>query len=287
MGYGRIAKVTVTSSDKSGIEVSELRIVFDITKTSKSESNSSKISIYNLNSDTAAFLEQKNLKVILFTGYENDQSGLSVIFKGEILNSTSSKIGTERLTILHCGDSDTAINLNQYQKSYRPGTKIRTIVTDIVNTMGVIVEDQNYSDIPSDSFISSYIAFGASKKILDDLIKKVGLEWYIQDGVFYAKKRIDIKRVNAIIINENTGLISSPERKNEKKTTSVDTESGVTFNSVLNPDLVPGQTVKIESEYSSTNTKGLFTIKEVKIQGDTHGKNWMCNCLCLGEKTSA
>ena len=287
MGYGRLAKILVTSENNSGIEISDLRIVFDITKTSKSDSNSCQISVYNLNSNTASFLEQKALKVVLLTGYETDQSGLSVIFSGEILNSTSSKIGSERVTIMHCGDSDLAINVNQYQKSYRPGTKIKTIVTDIANTMGVVVEPNNYSSIPEDSFISSYIAFGSTKKILDDLVKKVGLEWYIQDGVFYVKKRIEINSVNAIVVNSITGLIGIPERKNEKKTTALETESGVTFNSVLNPELIPGATVNIESEYSSTNTKGLFTIKEVKIQGDTHGKNWICNCLCLGDKTSA
>jgi hypothetical protein len=280
----REAKVLVTNQDGLGVEFSNVRILFQVLKSSDSSSNTTEISIYNLNNDTSTFLEQNNLTIVLMCGYRSASDDLKVIFEGEITNAVTTMNGADKITTIYAGDADTGINLSEYQKTYRANTKIKTIIKEIATSMNVIVEDQNIADIPETSFINSYIAVGSTKKLLDELFKKIDLEWYVNDGIFYARKRIDIESTNAILISSQTGLIGSPLRKNEKSTGYNETEAGVSFTSVLNAELQVGATVNIESIYADAKTQGLFVIKEVKFEGDTHGTPWYTKCLCLGEK---
>ncbi len=287
MGFNRIVKLIIVNKEGTAIEVSNLRTTFNIDKTSGSEPNSAEISVYNMNPTSTAFLQQNDLKIALFCGYKQRGKDLRLIFEGEVLDAMSAKSGSDKIITMICGDANTGINLNHYEKTYSPGTPIKVIITDIAKSMNVVISEENIEDIPTDKFISSYIALGSTKDILDDLFKKLDLEWYVQNNVFYAKKRIDIKSTNAILISSETGMIGSPIRKKEKDVKFGEVESGVTFNSVLNADLNVGSTVKIESKFADIDTLGLYVIKEIKVTGDTHSSNWYSKCLCLGEKTRA
>lgn len=284
MGFGRVVKADIVSATGRTIEITKLRVAFSINLSSQSDPNVAEIQIYNLNEQSLAFLEQKELKIVLSCGYETSIGDLKVVFDGEIQNSTISKNGQDRVATLFCGDADTGINLGQFQKTYRAGYAIKDIIKDLASSMGVIVLDENLALIPTDSFINSYVAVGPTKKTLDDLFKKIGMEWYVLKNVFYAANRADIDYVNAININSKTGMIGTPMKQNDKNATDSTTEQGIHVNSVLNPDILPGVTVNIESKFGSVDTLGYFTVKEVKIQGDTHAQPWHSKFLCIGEK---
>lgn len=286
LSYGREIKVIVLDKNNESIELSNVRISFRIIRNTNSEANDCEISFYNLNSDSTSFLEKNELKIIVMCGYRKFNDDLKVIFEGEITNSVSTKIGTERVTTVYAGDADTGINISQYQRTYRANTKIKDIIVDIAESMKTIVMDENITHIPNDQFINAYTSVGSTKKTLDNLFKKINLEWYVDNNVFYAKPRVRIEFTNAFVISSQTGMIGTPYRKNIKNVSSNITESGVSFNSILNPELVPGSTVNIQSQYANVETQGLFLIKETVFEGDTHGNNWFSKCLCLGDNSA-
>jgi len=287
MGFNRIVKLIVANKGGQAIEVSNLRTTFTIGKTSDSDPNTAEISVYNMNSLSTSFLQQNDLIMWLYCGYESSRDDLKLVFSGEVIDTMSSKSGPDKLITLICGDANKGININHYEKTYAANTAIKTIIKDVANGMGVLVSDKNITAIPEDRFINSYVALGSTKDILNELFKKLKLEWYVDDNVFYASDRVNINVTNSILISEKTGMISSPVKKKEKDATASTTESGITFNSILNPELKIGETVKIESEYADIDTSGLFVIKQIEMNGDTHSSAWYSKCLCLGEKTSA
>ena len=60
--------------DAKGIEITDLRIEFDIEKIAKKNPNNSSIKIYNLAKATRAELEKPGTRCVLYAGYK-DQDG--------------------------------------------------------------------------------------------------------------------------------------------------------------------------------------------------------------------
>ncbi|MEW9924086.1 phage tail tip lysozyme [Clostridium butyricum] len=130
--FGRRYRITVSDSNGDGLDVSDLRCTFNITKTIQMEPNSSEISIYNLNAKTENTIMMNGKRVTVEAGYEGSQFGL--IFDGDILQTIRDRENgtTFKLTIIAL-DSDRAINFDIANFSIVKGQTARSIVEHIVN----------------------------------------------------------------------------------------------------------------------------------------------------------
>jgi len=263
--FNRTARIVVRKAGDQQKTFDGLRVSFDIRKTSSSKPNISKISVYNLNETNRKFVEQEGLKLSLIVGYKGiyGKSIEGLLFKGDITRSATKKNGPDYITTFEIGDDQVALTENSIQKSYKSGTSIKSIVKDLVKSLGVVYSDSEFDKLSNRKFLKGYSVDGKISARLDELIKSEGYYWNIQDGEFKITKE-DEKNINeAVLFSKSTGLINIPSRK----------DKGIEFEALINTNVRPNRTVKIESE--NTGIDGFFKVLEVIYKGDTRQGNWL------------
>lgn len=275
--FGRYAELLVGKADQEGLDLSDFRIEFEITKSNDPTANSGKISIYNLSQESRTFMEQETNKdnpflIQLNAGYTgNSTAGESVgIYTGEILRAEHYKKGGDIVTALECSDSGSAIANSTVNVSYKAGTPLLTFLNAIAQQMNVEVgEIQNIS---GKQFLRPYAGSGKARNQLDFVAAQVGGEWSIQDGVLQIIQPEGSLEGNAILLTSETGLIGSPNKKQDDQG-----QTEVQFTALLQPLLKPDGLVRLESRF----LEGDFKIKKLTHKGDTRSGPWFTECEAI------
>ena len=262
--FDRYAAVTLGGrSSGRAVRYEGLRVVFQVEKSSESNANTAKVSVFNLSVEGRALAEEEKAFLLLEAGY---RGRFGQLFVGDITRAYISRQGPDWVTTVECGDGSRALRSTHIDKSYAPGTDYADIFKDVVRSF----VDQGKVGIGSMLGVKSEKAqtglslSGNSKAVLDDLTEKQGLEWSIQDEtVQVLPKNAHIGR-QAVLLTPDTGLIGSPIRR------EVDGGAGVEFRTLLIPALLPGRMTKIESR----QINGFFKLRQVNFSGDTHGQSW-------------
>jgi hypothetical protein len=264
----------------SGVSVSDLRFSFKIEKTSEPVPNKADIEIYNMNSKTRGNFEtvvQRLVKeqsgetktkeelivgaiVIVNAGYVGTMDQL---FQGNVRKFTTKKNGPDIITKIEAADGANGFEKGRLDKSYVGGTKVFQIVQDITKAMGLSLAptaEAVLDKMNNSSFLNGYAASGDARELMISLMKKLKLEWSIQDNLIQIIPQGGITSQTAVVLSPETGLVDSPSN----------TERGIFAKSLLQPKLAPGKPVRISSE----SVNGDFRIYKVKHEGDTRGSNW-------------
>lgn len=262
--WNRYAAVTLGSKESGrALKFEQLKIVFQVEKTSESSANTAKISVYNLSDQGRALAEGQKAFVLLEAGYTD---AFGQLFVGTIRRAYISRQGPDWVTTVECGDGGQALRATHIDKSYAPGTDYKQIIQDVAKSyvdQGRIVIG-SLIGIQSEKAQTGLSVSGSSQSVLDDLTAKQGLEWSIQDETLQIlPKQTDIGR-QAVLLTPQTGLVGSPIRR------EVDSGAGVEFTALIQPALFPGRRVKIESR----QINGFYKLRQVSFSGDTHGQAW-------------
>ena len=115
-----------------------------------------------------------------------------------------------------------------------------------------------------------------AKDQMDKLMKKLDLEYSIQNGKI---KIIDLNGVddqNIILLDLESGLIGQPIKKtkkiNNKKIIGYDVKT------LLRPEIEPGNKISINS---INITNGLFRVSSADHKGDNYGQSWVTEMFCV------
>jgi hypothetical protein len=273
--FDRAAELVVAPIDGGdGLDVSGLRIVFNVKKSSSSEPNTATVSVWNLSSMSRGRIKSKDQAVVLKAGYTDLLEQLAV---GVIKRVEHRREGVDIVTELEIKDGGQDLLEPEFRRSYTGGTSRRRIINDILSKMPHTSVGRIAASGINGS-ISGKMAFSTTcKRALDRLARSWDFEWSIQDGAVQMLDRDSaIEPVElAIVLNEKTGLIGSPARtgqegarKSRSKTRKQQT--GAKFDSLLLPSLRPGRYVLLESEFVT----GAFKAQSVEHAGDTHGSDW-------------
>lgn len=273
--YKRQYELVIISSDGEATIISDLKVNFEITKSLLSFPNLCKISIYNPSSRTLSALEGKFTKIIFNAGYERN---LKLLFKGEIRNVFKSRSGTERIATIYAGDGERDWQNSTFNKTFSENVSIRSAVNEILSsfknlTIGSIEGIPNIADKLRGQSLS-----GSSKDILDGFADEYNFNWSIQDEeIIITPVETSIRNDESVLINKATGMIGSPTI----------TEIGADVTTLLNPELMPNRSFKIESvnaavqlgnlsfrKVKKTDAEGTYKIQEVTFKGDIREKEW-------------
>jgi hypothetical protein len=256
-----------------GEDSRRLALDFSVNLTVDSDPNDGEISIYNLGETSRNKISQDGTSVEVYAGYET----LKLIGKGSIKNVSNEKLDIDWRTTISFGDGQKEYTESSISKSYKKGIRKKSIISDIVNAMGL-------SSTGDDAFTGktegAMIIDGLCKDVLTEKTKDWGVDWSIQDGeIIFTKEGKENDRVEAVIIKASTGLLEHPDI----------TERGVKFRTQLNPDLRPKSVVKLEpisSTQSNTETKvggerakpernpsatGAYICEKVTFSGNNYG----------------
>jgi hypothetical protein len=265
--WDRYAALTLGSKDSGqAARFEALKVVFQVEKTSESNANTAKISIFNMSDEGRALAEAAKAFVLLEAGYRDN---FGQLFIGDITRAYISRQGPDWVTTVECGDGAEALRSTHIDKSYAPDTDYQDIIKDVAQSFvdqGKVVIG-SLLGLKSEKSQTGLSVSGNSKAVLDDLAQKQGLEWSIQDeSVQILPKDKDSGR-QAVLLTPQTGLIGSPIRR------EVEGGAGVEFTALIQVALSPGRLVQIESRQVS----GIFKLRQVSFAGDTHGQSWYAN----------
>lgn len=257
--FDRAWAVTIGLPGEPGFKYTELKTTFEIEKTSASYANKAKIELYNLNDQSRLNFQRKGLQIRLEAGYR----GLTeVLYIGDITKTQSARRGPDIVTIFEAGDSEKQLTTAHFNKGYPAGVTFLQIISDLVKALDI--NQGPILGIPNVKYNQGFTLSGSIKKIMDTLIPNQGLEWSIQNGYLQIIPVTAHNGDEAVFLSKDTGLIGVPSQK----------DSGVEFTSLLNPKLLPGMPVQIDS----TLFKGFYKIKKSNIAGDSHGQKWQITC---------
>lgn len=278
--FNRIVKAEISAGSKT-IDVSALRVVFDIKKDISNFSNLGLIEIYNLSETSRNAISKEFQRFKLSCGY-GDESNLKTLFDGEIRNVFHRRVDVDIVTELYCADGDSyarqSITSRSTGSDKTLGQLIRELALDLKDSegnriyVGEVNVDLDFVKIKGITFCET------TAGTLNSLAASYNFNWFIENRKFYAisEKRI-LEKAKTSIISPQYGMVSAP----------VLTEVGVDVKTLLNPDISPGRKIKIQSagtriqlgtlyfdNVSRTLGEGEYKVLRVTHTGDTRGNDW-------------
>jgi len=254
--YDRKAVIIFGEKGKAGKRLDGLRVSFEIEKTPEAYVNRAKVAVYNLSRESRADVEKKDIYLVLSAGYGTQ---LGDLFKGDITRGWTEQSGADFITNFEVGDGQKAYQESNINVTFSEGTSLKDVFTSMAATFGKTIKD--LSAIDPGSILNGLTLSGLSRAHMDELTKKAGLEWSIQDDAIQIVKAGGATREEAVFLSQNTGLLRIPKKK----------EKGIEFDCLLQPKIAPGKRVIIESRTIS----GIFVAQRVVHKGDNFDKDFM------------
>lgn len=253
-----------------------LQVTFDISKSSsnKDKTNSAAIEIYNLSDENLKLLDVDYPAAVFSAGYL--EIGMKRLFAGQITNVTTRKSGTDRVTQIQMGSGYTELNHNVMSQLTAPGRTVRDVAEDIRKAIPNVSRGVFNGTNLNNPVIYGYPLMGTPREMLDELSSKYGLHWQIDEDVLYIHDNDRANTENfeqAYVISKYTGMIenayrvSGDVRRGEKDKSK---QQGVQLKMLLNPDIIPGDIVKLED----TLITGWFKVDSLRHTGGWRDSSW-------------
>jgi len=271
--YGRLVSATITNlAIGKKIDIKNLRIAFNVTKTAKSSENTAKISIYNLSRDSRDLVQSRTAegspltKVVLRAGFQT--SGEKILFRGTG-NVVSTHKPPEWITEITAEDSVKELKAVTFEKKYPAGTLVSDIVKELLKAAGLSVT----VDVPLIATLPLARTFtGDPIKNIQDLSSTYSFVFNMQDeGGVIAPKDRKPKREYIVLLSRSTGMVGRPRIRG----------SLLVVQALIDPDLRPNNYVDLAT--LEPGLSGIYLIQTAKYQGDS----WSGDFLVTLELTPA
>ncbi|MBG6211673.1 hypothetical protein IWQ49_006364 [Labrenzia sp. EL_126] len=249
-----------------GSQGDQLKIAFTISKSVSSNANTADITLYNLAEATRSGVGKEFDSITLEAGYMPlDEAGnVGVIFKGAIRDVEHRREGPDILTIISCGDGDTALRRATISKSFPAGTPVTDVIDEISKELqaeGITKGEFKYPEsLETKTFKRPYAACGSCMKELDLIGRGNDFYWSVQNETLELVPG-DGFIGSVALITPDTGMIGTPAI----------TDNGVRVSALLNPEIRPNRRVQIKSDTLEMNgDDGMYRVSSVTYSGN----NW-------------
>lgn len=245
--YGRRCRVIFADKDDNAFDVSELRAVFNCTKSMAMEPNLSVIKIYNLNVPTENKIKNDMVRVTIEAGYEGNIFGQ--IFDGDIIQAISYKEDATTFVLeILAVDCDRAINFNFVNFTLTKGLTQRKQLEEISNRAGNPVSLGSISSkLNVKALTRGKTFFGKQSDYVRQLARSNELQGYYENGEINIIDVGELPEGEILEIGTQSGLVGFPEQ----------TDFGIEIKCLINPLL------KINTLFHIDNT--LIKAKRVQV----------------------
>jgi hypothetical protein len=277
--FNRYCRLLVgDSGDSSALDLSGLRIVFEIEKSAIGYPSKAKVLIYNLSNSSRQRIRTEFDRITLEAGYEDD---FGVIFQGEIFNVFNRREQPEYVTEIYASDGGFNYRESYTSRSYGAGVTVARIVSDLRTDMNLDVGQIN-ADLTAQK-IYGWSFTGDTTLAMNQLAESHSFTWFIQAGKLYVTGDDEsVNLASAFEITAESGMIGSP----------VLTERGINVKTLLNWQLIPNEEIKvvalsqannfaylninsnIPGVYPQTQGEGTYIARRFVHRGDTRGNDW-------------
>lgn len=279
------------------INITDLQITFDCSKTSNNteRSDSCTIEIYNLSETSLKYFEGSYVAAAFDVGYK--EIGLKRLFSGEINQVTTRKSGTDRVTQIVMGSGYVALNHTMLNKVVPAGKTVQDVIDEIRKQMPGVVRGIYAGTNISNPVLYGYPLTGTPKEMLQELSRANQVEWRVDgDSLYVNDTKGVISKDTAFVFSKDTGLIEvpyktyqnlngqlkkggkklNPNSTKESSTSSTDIEAGIQFKSLLNPEVLPGSIIEVKSN----EVNGFYKVDSLRYFGDYRGNDFYMECFC-------
>lgn len=278
--WNRIYRLTVApEAGGEGVEITDLRISFQIEKSRTEQANTALIKLWNASPDTRALMEEAGMYVQLEAGY-SEEAGLELLFVGDITIVSHAVNPPDVVSTIQAGDGQKAIREAWGAFSFAAGSTATEILESVAAEFGLTVRDM--PELEDEEYASGFAHVGPLRDAMNELTKRLGAEWSIQNGEVQVTKQKTALEGEAVVLSPTTGLLGTPERISEIDAADLSATQpppGWKLRSLLMPRIEPGGAVQIES----VAVEGLFTVEKCTYIGDTRGEQWFCEIEVLEE----
>lgn len=274
----------VLGDSKTGdaVLISELQVRFDVEKSSdnKRKSNNATLEIFNMKDETLKKLETEFLRAELRVGYLD--TGLTTILIGNVTQTKTVQNGADRVTQLQLGEGFVELNEQTVKGLAPPGTKVKDFLNDLLKKMPGVSKGAITGVNVNSEILYGYPYSGTPKQVLDELAEAYRLEYRLDRGVLSITDEAglaDPDKNKAFVLNENTGLVEIPFYTSGKQSLLKEDPKrrpGLQFKALLNPRIVPGSIVRVESKLIT----GWYKVKTAKYSGGYDDNEWFVECFC-------
>jgi len=271
-----------------GWRIEDLQVRFEVNKTSneKKSKNSATIEIYNLSPEQIKTLETPYLVADLSAGYFGQWDEISQIqrlFVGEVVTVTTRKNGPDVVTQLNLGEGYLELNHSVLSKLVSPGKTVRDVFEEIRTSIPDIARGVYAGTNITSPIVYGYPLMGEPRRLMDKLSEAYDVEYRVDDGVLYVNDvdgAVNNADATALVISQESGLIDTPYLvAPSKKKTKEDKESksSVQWKMLLNPDVNPGEIVRLEyPEFT-----GWYKVESVRHSGSFRDRDWYSEVQCV------
>lgn len=264
--FGRAVKIvadTIEIVKDPTSAVQSLDVAFSVDKDLKKAPNTAQVKIWNLNRDHQDQLAQlEKVPVSIEAGYQDQ---LALLYLGNMRSAYTVREGPDLVTIIESGDGEKQYTSSRVNVSVGPGTGNDAIIKAIAKGLGV--GEGNLADVVSTligqgkMFPSGTVLSGQASREMTLIADSFGLEWSIQDGALQLLSKGKPLLAADVLLTPETGLVGAP---------SVDSEGVLTLRTLIIPDILPGRSFVLQSEFLS----GRFRAERCGYVGDTSGDDW-------------
>lgn len=281
-GNGLLIENPSTDSDGNRYD-NPWQITFDVSKSAdnkRNNGNSAAIEIYNLSDSQIQLLDSDYLEVEFAVGHR--ETGLQTLVIGNVTEHSTVKSGNDYVTQLRIGEGYTALNQQQLARVVSPGKTVGDVIEEIRTQMPGVVRGAYTGTNLNNPIIFGWRLKGSPKEMLMKLCEAHNLEYNINSGVLNVSAEnglISKDTTLAPVLNSATGLVDMPFRTSEtgrKPAKDKQRRRGVQFKAILNPEIVPGKIVKLESKW----IEGFYRVNTARFSGDYRGNEWYVECFC-------
>lgn len=260
-----------------------LQVTFDITKSAdakKTGGNAATIEIANLSEESLKKIQQSPFLAFAFkVGYKD--TGVKLLLAGQVTQVSTKKQGSDWVTTITAGEGYVELNQSKLRKSLPPGVTYEQGIEECRKGMPNI-DKGIYSGVNKNTIAIDGIPLsGSAKENLEQICEANRMEYYVDRGALYINDESGIGHKNyksvAFVLSGETGLLGSPfwtQEDGRKLKNDKTRRQSVQFQALLNPQLLPGSVVKIESRFIN----GFFKITSARYSGSYRNGTWTVDC---------
>lgn len=277
----------VVGSKSELIDLSEMRIRFQVRQWDIQTPNYALIRIFNLSDATSQKIQKEFSSVSLQAGYIDGPFGL--IFIGDIKQVKRGRVDavTTYLDIM-AADGDQSYNFGVINMSLKAGSTPTDHVTQIAKAMGLKVG--SIAGLSTNKLPRGKVLYGMGRDHLRTIAASNDASYSIQNGTLQIIPLTGYLPGEAVVLNSQTGMVGMPEQ----------TQDGIHVTCLLNPNIKIGTRIQLNNAdiqlaakdpalqgdlsfafLPSISTDGFYRVLVNESEGDTRGNDYYSELTCL------
>lgn len=290
--FGRKVSMIVGQSGGDALDLSDLRVRFNIRRGDLQTPNSGRFRVYNVSEATRQRIQKEFTRVVFQGGYEGN---FGILFDGTIKQVRRGRESqTDTYLDITAADGDSAYNFAVVNTTLAAGSTTADHVAAACTAMNPYGVTQGYlPELPSNPLPRGKVMFGMARDFMRWTARTCQTVWSIQDGKVIMVPETSYMPGEIPVITAETGMVGLPEQ----------TQNGITVKMLLNPSVKIGRLIQIDNasvqqyEYSlnvgqqaqneriekqaKLQDDGFYYVMLAEHTGDTLGNEHYTDVICL------